>query len=111
VCVEATQSDLEERTRFDSAVIGFRPRQSWRDKLANPARLERADLVQFGGAIDINEYTGFAEGDEFGSELEVRSYFGQDRMLAEFGPANDLTQDELDLMADIVLEFRLHCAF
>ena len=118
VLVEATEPELEARTLYDSSVIGFRHLHNWRDKLRTPGRFTRSDIVQFGGAIDINVYTGFAEGDEFCSELDVRSYFRVAMMRAMFGRANDLTQEELDLtqeeldlMAEVLLELRLHCAF
>lgn len=58
----------------------------------------------------INDETGFAAGDQWASEKEVRNYFRLETF-GQMGWETELTQDELDSMADFVVENRLHCDF
>jgi hypothetical protein len=61
---------------------------------------------------EINDSTGFANGDKFESEGQVREYFQLDelkRMTSGIGPGVD--QATLDRYADIVIEEKWHCKF
>jgi hypothetical protein len=56
----------------------------------------------------INEKTGFAKGEKFETEGQVRKYFTVDAMDTMFGDHHNLTQSELDKMADLVIKNRWH---
>lgn len=58
---------------------------------------------------DIDDLTAFAQGDKFTSEEQVREYFTTENMHA-MGIECTLTQDELDEMADRVLDEGWHMA-
>jgi hypothetical protein len=59
---------------------------------------------------EINDITGFANGEKFESAQEVRQYFTRRNMFEMLGwqtPADQIpTQDDLDEMADIVIKHR-----
>lgn len=59
---------------------------------------------------EINDCTGFANGDEFTTEAQVREYFTVANMLDMFSECPQ-TQAELDEMADAVVANGWHCAF
>lgn len=72
---------------------------------------------------EINDVTGFANGDKFDSAAQVRDYFTVENLHAmvgkgsflkeeEDGTFTDLTptQETLDSWATYVIENRLHCA-
>ncbi len=60
----------------------------------------------------INNATGYANGDTFGSEQEVRDYFTVENMRAMFGYGQPFdgepTQDQLDEWAGWVIANRSH---
>ena len=56
----------------------------------------------------INEKTGFAERDPFQSGSEVRAYFTLKNMAFMFGDDYELTQPELDEMAELVIQKKWH---
>lgn len=61
---------------------------------------------------EINDLTGFANGDKFESEQEVRDYFqlGELKsMTSGIGPGVD--QETLDRYADVVIDEKWHCKF
>lgn len=58
-------------------------------------------------ATEINEVTGFANGDKFTSENEVRDYFTTRNIDFMFGECR-VEQSELDEMAEFVITNRLH---
>lgn len=60
---------------------------------------------------DISDATSFDQGDEFGTEAEVREYFTVANMAAMFGADAGLSQAELDGMANAVIANRWHCEF
>lgn len=60
---------------------------------------------------DINDVTGFANGDKFTSEEHVREYFTQDNLRNMFSGECRVSQSELEGMADAVIEHRWHCNF
>lgn len=65
-------------------------------------------------AYEINDRTGFANGEKFASEQEVRDYFTTQAMVEMFGSydTSDLPdQDALDEMAGAVIKNRWHCEF
>ena len=55
---------------------------------------------------EINDYTGFANGDKFDSDEEVRFYFTIDNIMGLFGETGELTQQTLNEMAEIVIKNR-----
>ena len=59
----------------------------------------------------INDETGFANGEQFTSEAQVRSYFTVENMREMF--SGDCAQDTetLNEYAETVIENRWHCAF
>jgi hypothetical protein len=64
---------------------------------------------------DINDRTGFANGDKFTSDEQVREYFTQQNIRDMIGSTYDdegtmPSQDELDQMAETVIENRWHYA-
>lgn len=59
----------------------------------------------------INDLTGFANGDKFHSEDEVRDYFTVKTMEEVFGNDCNLTTEECNEMAALVLENKWHCEF
>lgn len=61
---------------------------------------------------EINDATGFANGDEFTSEQQVRDYFKVANMSEMFGLEQRMTdQGDLDAMPEAVITNRWHCAF
>ena len=56
----------------------------------------------------INEETGFANGDLFNDENEVREYFTIESMKYQFGGSYEFKQTELDEMAELVIENKWH---
>lgn len=65
---------------------------------------------------DVSGATSFDAGDEFYSAQDVQSYFTVENMRFMFStyghphPTDDISQDQLDAMADAVIENRWHCA-
>lgn len=59
----------------------------------------------------INDSTGFANGDKFQDEEEVHRYFSVWSMKEMFNNDINLTQPELDEMAEVVIENKWHCEF
>lgn len=63
---------------------------------------------------EINELTGFAQGERFSTAAQVRWYFDVENMMATFphAPEDSILrdQDELDKMAALVIKNRWHCA-
>lgn len=59
---------------------------------------------------EINAATGFANGDRFESDDDVRAYFTVENMRAMFSGECESTQDELDAMAFVVLKHSWHFA-
>lgn len=63
---------------------------------------------------EINDITGFANGDEWRSDDQVKAYFTIDNMHQMFGDAwedtEPITQDNLDNMADTVIHNHWHYA-
>jgi len=55
----------------------------------------------------INQKTGFANGDLFENEQEVRNYFTTENMLVMFNEC-DFSQEELNSMRAIVIENKWH---
>lgn len=61
---------------------------------------------------EINDVTGFANGDQFTSPEQVRGYFTVENMqFMGLGGEPMVDQDTLDAWAELVIEHRLHCAF
>lgn len=56
----------------------------------------------------INDRTGFANGDLFRDEDEVREYFTVESMKTMFDPDYKITQAELDEMAKIIISNKWH---
>jgi len=56
---------------------------------------------------EINEKTGFANGDKFLNEQEIREYFTIDNMVVMFGGCLE-TQEELNAMAETVIKNKWH---
>jgi len=54
------------------------------------------------------EKTGYANGERFDNEAEVRAYFTAGNMRAMFGADADWTQEQLDEMADYAVENWMH---
>lgn len=61
----------------------------------------------------INAATGFANGEQFQSAEEVRAYFTVDNMREMFGlqDGSRYSQDDLDRMAEQVIESGFHCRY
>jgi len=59
---------------------------------------------------EINNKTGFANGLEFESKEDLKQYFTMGNIIDMFG-VTDLTQEELDLMFEIVRKNKWHCNF
>ena len=59
----------------------------------------------------INNETGFANGDQFTSESQVRDYFTVENMREMFSGDCSQSQSELDEYADAVIENKWHCNF
>lgn len=60
---------------------------------------------------EINDRTGFSNGEMFTNEAQVHAYFTPDAQRAMFG-ADAITDDRiLNDCADMVLANRWHCAF
>lgn len=59
---------------------------------------------------EINDYTGFANGELFDSVEEVRQYFTRENMIdcVDLPPEELPSQEDLDEMADIVIEYHWH---
>lgn len=57
---------------------------------------------------EMNDATGFANGMEFEDEQQVRDYFTIENMNHMFNDGTDFTQDDLDEMAESVIENRWH---
>lgn len=57
---------------------------------------------------EINDKTGFANGELFKSKTEIREYFKIKNIKLMFGNC-PYSQFELDDMADIVIENEWHC--
>ena len=60
---------------------------------------------------EINDCTGFANGEPFESEEEVREYFNRESLIACLDPEwlkeNEFpSQESLDYMADLVIKYR-----
>jgi hypothetical protein len=62
---------------------------------------------------ELNDATGFANGDLFKSETEVRGYFTVGTMVSSFPSyaENPPNQETLDEYAEAVISNRWHCAF
>jgi len=56
----------------------------------------------------INEKTGFAEREPFHSGSEVKKYFTLENMRYLFGEDYEITQQELDEMAELVIQKKWH---
>jgi len=61
--------------------------------------------------IDEIEASGATNGVEFTDEAEVRAYFTVSNMKHMFSGECAWTQDEMNQMADEVIEFKYHCDF
>ena len=60
----------------------------------------------------IDDITGCASGDRFDSPAQVRAYFQQDELTAMGFQDRELpTQDDLDGMAERIIETGFHCDF
>lgn len=62
----------------------------------------------------IDDATGFDNGDAFESEQQVREYFTQDSMrsmFVEWDNDNAISDDDLARWAEIVIEERWNCEF
>jgi hypothetical protein len=59
----------------------------------------------------INDATGFAEGDKFTSEQEVRQYFSVSVQVDIFGDDAERDIATLNDWAETVIENRWHCQF
>lgn len=58
---------------------------------------------------EINNYTGFANGEKFANEMDVRAYFNAEYLTRAMPPSlgdDDFDQRTLDEMADTVIENR-----
>ena len=62
---------------------------------------------------EINDATGFANGEQFVSAEQVRAYFTVEAQREMFGAeaASEHSQDTLDEWAELVIATRWHCAF
>ena len=60
---------------------------------------------------EINDSTGFANGDEFESAQEVEEYFTVENMRDMFSGYCNLSQSELNRYARVVIEEKWHCKF
>ena len=56
----------------------------------------------------INKKTGFADGDLFQTRSEVRKYFSVENMEYLFGTDSEISQEELDEMAELVIQKKWH---
>jgi hypothetical protein len=56
----------------------------------------------------INDATGFANGDKWMTDEQIYGYFTTENMRRMFRDQATLTQDELDEMAEVVIENRWH---
>lgn len=59
---------------------------------------------------EINDKTGFANGERFNSELDVLDYFSEENMIDMFGE-NNFDQTTLYDYATAVIQNRWHCNF
>lgn len=61
----------------------------------------------------INELTGFANGDKFTSTSQLRAYFTKENMVEMFGEqdAKALTTRRLNMMLGVVMDNKWHCEF
>lgn len=57
---------------------------------------------------EINDATGFANGERFANVSEVFDYFTQENILAMFGPDHGLTDEDLIEMTDTVITNSWH---
>ncbi|KKK45928.1 hypothetical protein LCGC14_0999830 [marine sediment metagenome] len=60
---------------------------------------------------EINDITGFANGDLFENDIDVRKYFTIENMKSMFSDGfdeNKITQEELEQMAETVIKNRWH---
>lgn len=60
---------------------------------------------------EINERTGFANGEMFANEEQVLDYFTAQNQLAMFGDDAVTIDSYLTQWADLVIANRWHCAF
>lgn len=60
---------------------------------------------------EINERTGFANGELFTDEAQVLAYFTAQNQLAMFGDDAVTIDSHLTQWADLVIANRWHCAF
>jgi len=56
----------------------------------------------------INEKTGFADGEQFQSRKDVKDYFTVKNMNYLYGASHELTQEQLDEMAELVIRKKWH---
>ena len=84
-----------------------RPRS--RDR-GNGKGYERGRMDEMKTFTEINDSTGFANGDKFASADEVRAYFTVENMESMFGCV-ECTVDGLNEMADQVIAHGWHCDF
>ncbi|MHA1671533.1 MAG: hypothetical protein ACTSV5_13305 [Promethearchaeota archaeon] len=52
----------------------------------------------------INEKTGFADGEQFQSKKEVKDYFSVKNMNYLYGEGHELTQEQLNEMAKLIIQ-------
>jgi hypothetical protein len=119
--------DLDESDSWDEPMVHVhQPRFPSAPRLASipaSAIIEAADAIRAhryqatGKAGEIREdsmnrmdSTGYADGEEFESSDEVRTYFTVANMSSMFGPNHGFTSHELAAMADLVIFGRLHMA-
>jgi hypothetical protein len=60
---------------------------------------------------EINDSTGFANGEKFTTQAQVRSYFTMSNMHEMFGPHCEVDESTLTDMADAVICEKWHCEF
>lgn len=60
---------------------------------------------------EINDKTGFANGDEFETEKQAREYFTVENMHVMFGSDYEIEQELLNEMAERVIDNQWHCDF
>ena len=60
---------------------------------------------------EINYRTGFANGEPFTDEAQVRAYFTPANQISMFGDDAVTVEQYLAMWADLVIANRWHCAF
>jgi len=60
---------------------------------------------------DIDDKYGLSNGEKFESPEEIRAYFNKDSLESMFSEEISESQEDLDFIADLILDNKYHCQF